>query len=349
MANWYAETFSDLLIAIDSAIREFINDHEHQAPIFWHQVYEHFDYTYPDATLNPNPAAAGKRVRPVLMALVAKSLSNGDYAHVLPSAVALEIIHNFTLIHDDIMDESDTRRGRTTIWKNYGLAQAIDSGDGLFALGILSSLSLDTVGISAEKALTASKLLLRACLDTVEGQALDINFEERLDISPAEYLQMISLKTGKFIQVAAHIGALLSTDDQQTIDAFTVFGENIGIAFQIWDDYLGIWGDPEIIGKSATGDIEQKKKSYPITYILAHGSDEQKDRLRAIYEQESISPFDVAEVREMLTVVDAQSQTNDIVSDYYDRAMAALDSLNLSEADYNNIRGLADFIIKRDH
>ena len=348
MPNWYAETFADLLIDIDTAIREFINSHEHKAPIFWHQIYEHFDYEYPDALKNPDAMAAGKRVRPLLMALVARSIS-GDYKHVLPSAIALELTHNFTLIHDDIMDESDKRRGRTTIWKNYGIAQAIDSGDGLFALAILSTLQLDSTGNSPEKALAASRELMQACLDTVEGQALDISFEDRLDITPEEYLKMIGLKTGRFIEIAVKIGALLSTDDEAIIENYSTFGKYLGLAFQMWDDYLGIWGDPDVIGKSATGDIEQKKKSYPITYAFTHADEPQQKRLHYIYSKDMLEENDVLEVLGVLDEVDARDKTKAIVEEYYSTAMNALDALALDNADYDNLKKLAEFVVQRSY
>ncbi|MEO1286768.1 MAG: polyprenyl synthetase family protein [Chloroflexota bacterium] len=348
MSNWYVETFQELLVAIDTSIRNFINQHEHQAPIFWHQIYEHFDFTYPDATQNPNPLTAGKRIRPVLMTTVAQSIC-GTYEHVMPSAVALELIHNFTLIHDDIMDESDTRRGRTTIWKNYGIAQAIDSGDGLFALGILSTLMLDSAGNSPEKSLVASRDLLRACLDTVEGQALDISFEDRLDITPDEYQHMIGLKTGRLLEVAVRIGAYLSTDDEAVISNYVTFGKYLGLAFQMWDDYLGIWGDPEVIGKSATGDIEQKKKSYPITYAFTHADEVQKKRLHEIYSQTTLSEADVAEVLAVLDAVDARAKTQTFVEEYYKTAMDALDAVGLDNQHVSNLRELAQFIIQRTY
>lgn len=347
MANWYVETFSDLLIAIDNAIREFIDKQEHKAPIFWRQIHEHFDYDYPNALSNPKPFAAGKRVRPLLMALVARSL-RGNYQHVLAAGVALELIHNFTLIHDDIMDASDTRRGRATIWKNYGVAQAIDSGDGLFALGILSSLELGDE-VSPAKTLQATQVLLQACLDTVEGQALDISFETRLDITPEEYLTMIGLKTGRFIEVAIQIGALLSSDDTTIIENYAKFGKYLGLAFQMWDDYLGIWGDPEIIGKSSTGDIEQKKKSYPITYAFTHGDSSQKARMTEIYQQESLSQDDVAEVLAILDSLDVRAKTKDIVEDYYANAMAALDAVGIDNEDYKHLKELAQFVIQRTY
>jgi geranylgeranyl diphosphate synthase, type I len=345
MANWYAETFGGLLLEIDRSIRQFASQHEEKAPIFWQQIYEHFDWSYPDPMKNIDPLAAGKRVRPLIMALVARSLS-GEYQHVLPSGVALEIIHNFTLIHDDIMDNSDTRRGRPTLWTRYGIAQAIDTGDGLFAIGMLSSLSL-AQHVSAEKALAATEMLMQACLDTVEGQALDISFESRESISPEEYLKMIGLKTGRFIETASKIGAFLSTDEDSVVQHYADFGKYLGLAFQIWDDYLGIWGDPEIVGKSSTSDIEQKKKSYPITYAFAHAEEAEQKRLHAIYSRPNLDEQDVATVLGVLDLADAQEQTKLLVEDYFAKAMTALDAVNLDNEDYANLRKLAQFIVER--
>jgi geranylgeranyl diphosphate synthase type I len=347
MANWYAETFGGLLLDIDTAIRRFASQHETKAPIFWQQVYEHFDWSYPDPMQNIDPLAAGKRVRPLVMALAARSLC-GEYAHVLPSGVALEIIHNFTLIHDDIMDNSDTRRGRPTLWTRYGIAQAIDTGDGLFAIGMLSSLSL-AEHVSAEKALAATQLLMQACLDTVEGQALDISFESREAVSSDEYLTMIGLKTGRFIETATKIGAFLSTDNAQIVQHYADFGKYLGLAFQIWDDYLGIWGDPEIVGKSSTSDIQQKKKSYPISYALSHAEEGQVKRLLAVYAKPSLDEQDVATVLGVLDFANAQEQTKELVEDYFAKAMNALDAVNLDNEDYENLRKLAQFIVERTY
>ncbi|MEL6406301.1 MAG: polyprenyl synthetase family protein [Chloroflexota bacterium] len=348
MANWYIETFSDELVAIDTAIRTFIQSHDKKAEIFWQQIYEHFDYIYPDALQEPKPFNAGKRVRPLMMMLVARSLA-GRYEQILPAGVALELIHNFTLIHDDIMDGDDTRRGRPTLWTRYGVAQAIDSGDGLFALGIISSLQAGLPDVSAERVLAASRYLIQACLDTVEGQALDISFEDRLDITPDEYLTMIRLKTGRFIETATHIGALLSTDDAAVVANYTEFGKYLGLAFQMQDDYLGIWGDPEVIGKSSTGDIENKKKSYPITYAFTHADEPQQKRLHAIYTKDELDTDDVSVVLGVLDELDVRAKTEAIVEQYYTNAMSALDALGLDNADYDNLRKLAQFIVQRSY
>lgn len=348
MPNWYIETFSDELVAIDTAIRTFIQAQDKKAPIFWQQIYEHFDYTYPDALQDPDAFAAGKRIRPLMMALVARSLS-GSYEQVMPVAVALELVHNFTLIHDDIMDGDEMRRGRPTLWTRYGTAQAIDSGDGLFTLGVLSSLQAGLPNVPAQRVLDATQYLLQACLDTVEGQALDISFEDRLDITPDEYLTMIRLKTGRFIETATHIGALLSTDDTAVVTNYTEFGKNLGLAFQMQDDYLGIWGDPDVIGKSATGDIENKKKSYPITYAFTHADEPQQKRLQAIYTQDTLDIDDVAVVLGVLDELDVRAKTEAIAETYYTNAMTALDALALDNADYENLKKLAQFIVKRTY
>lgn len=349
MANWYAETFGTLLKDIDIAIRTFASQHERRAPIFWQQAHEHFDWPYPDALSSEQGfRSAGKRIRPLLMAVVARSLT-GKYEHVLPAGVGLETIHNFTLIHDDIMDESLERRHRPTIWSRYGIAQAINTGDGLYSIGILSSLNLAQGDISAEKALRATQILMTACLDTVQGQALDLQFEDRMIVSPEEYLTMIRLKTGRFIETATQLGALLSTDDEAVIEHYTNFGKYLGWAFQMWDDYLGIWGDPDIIGKSATSDIEHKKKSYPITLAFMEADDAQTEKLNAIYSQERLNEEDVAQVLTILDEIGAKEKTKAFVEEYYDAAMNALDALNLDNEDYANLKKLAQFIVQREY
>jgi geranylgeranyl diphosphate synthase, type I len=349
MANWYVETFGKLLLDIDSAIRDFASQHEHKAPIFWQQAHEHFDWAYPDARAsNQGFSSAGKRIRPLLMALVARSLS-ATYEHVIPAAIGLEVIHNFTLIHDDIMDESLERRHRPTIWSRYGIAQAINTGDGLYSIGILSSLNLVENGVSAEKALRASQILMTACLDTVQGQALDLQFEERNDISPEEYLTMIRLKTGRFIETATQLGALLSSDDPVIIEHYANFGKYLGWAFQMWDDYLGIWGDPDVIGKSATSDIEQKKKSYPITLAFANASDNELRHLQAMYSKERLEEDDVAQVLGVLDILGIREKTESYVDEYHEKAMNALNALALDNEDYANLKKLAQFIIQREY
>jgi geranylgeranyl diphosphate synthase type I len=349
MANWYAETFGTVLKDIDLALRAFTSEHERKALIFWQQVHEHFDWPYPDASVSDQGfRSAGKRIRPLLMAIVARSLS-GKYEHVLPVGIALETIHNFTLIHDDIMDKSLERRHRPTVWSRYGIAQAINTGDGLYSIGILSSLNLGTKGIPAEKVLRATQILMTACLDTVEGQALDLSFEERTDISPQEYLTMIRLKTGRFIETATQLGALLSTDDDAIIEHYANYGKYLGWAFQMWDDYLGIWGDPEVLGKSSTSDIEQKKKSYPITLAFTLADESQLERLQTLYSKEALDEKDVSEVLEMLNALGLGEKTKSYVDEYYEKAMKALDALAFDNEDYDNLKKLAQFIVQREY
>lgn len=349
MANWYIETFGTLLKDIDLELRDFTSQHEHRAPIFWQQAHEHFDWAYPDAQVSEQGfSSAGKRIRPLLMALVARSLC-GTYEHVLPAGIGLETIHNFTLIHDDIMDESLERRHRPTIWSRYGISQAINTGDGLFSLGVLSSLNLTEHGVSAEKALRATRILMTACLDTVQGQALDLQFEERTDISADEYLTMIRLKTGRFIETATQVGALLSSDDETVIENYTNFGKYLGWAFQMWDDYLGIWGDPNVIGKSSTSDIEHKKKSYPITLAFSLAKESELTHLQTVYTKERLDADDVAQVLGVLDVLGIREKTKAHVDEYYENAMKSLDALALNNEDYANLKKLAQFIIQREY
>ncbi len=345
MTNWYVATFSDLLADIESHLKTYFEGRPEIAPLFWEMVDYHFGWQRSGGDAGA-PNVGGKRIRPLLMLLVARALS-GKTAHVMPAALALEIIHNFTLIHDDVMDESTERRHRKTLWVRWGTAQAINAGDGLYSLGMSAALGLRDAGVSADKALTTMELILDACRATVEGQILDVGFEQRTDVTPDEYLTMIGGKSGALIETSARIGALLSSDDAATIDAYGAFGLNLGLAFQIWDDYLGVWGDAERTGKSATSDIEGKKKSYPVLLAFKESPSDVHDQLQAIYRKTTLSPSDVEEVYDALEQVDAQQKTRDLIDVYFQRALTALDSVTVVNDSQRELRELALFLVER--
>ncbi len=345
MTNWYLSTFSELLLDIEKHLKSYLGGRPQIAPLFWEMVDYHFGWQRAgDVDVAPN--IGGKRIRPLLMLLVARAVS-GRSDHALPAALAIEIIHNFTLIHDDVMDASTERRHRTTLWVRWGEAQAINAGDGLYALGMGAMLRLRRHGVPADKTLAAMDLLLDACRATVEGQMLDVGFEQRTDVTPDEYLTMIAGKSGALIEVAARIGALLSTDDAATIDAYAGFGLSLGMAFQIWDDYLGAWGEAALTGKSATSDIEGRKKSYPVLLAFRDAPAEVQARLHAIYAQPEITPVDVEEIYDALAQVEAQQKTRDLIEIYFQRALAALDSVHVDNDSQRALRELALFLVER--
>jgi geranylgeranyl diphosphate synthase type I len=188
----------------------------------------------------------------------------------LPASAAIELLHNFSLIHDDIEDGDETRRHRPTLWKVWGVPQAVNVGDGMFALAYTAMQRLTQRGATAETTLKALDLFTQTCLALTEGQHLDMNFERRLDVTVAEYIRMIQGKTAALVGASIAIGALIGGAPPEQIAALQRFGQSIGLAFQIQDDILGIWGDPEVTGKAVGNDLLRRKQSLPILYTLSH-------------------------------------------------------------------------------
>ncbi len=208
----------------------------------------------------------GKRIRPYLMLLILANCG-GDWSNGLPAAAAIELIHNFSLVHDDIQDRSPERHARPTVWTKYGEAQAINAGDGLFnlAFDLLSQLKSN---FSCKTVLLVQEILHKAVHDLINGQVMDLEFEKREEVSEAEYFEMIKGKTSALLSASTQVGSLLGQCDKNLITEADKFGVNLGLAFQILDDIIGIWGDPEITGKPIYSDILNRKKSLPIIFGL---------------------------------------------------------------------------------
>jgi len=289
-------------------------------------------------------AEGGKRLRPLLCLLVCEA-AGGDPERALPAAVAVELVHNFSLVHDDIEDASPLRRHRPAVWKVWGVPQAINVGDGLFALAHLALQGLAEQGVSASRALTAFEVFDRACLALTEGQYLDLSFEERLDVTVEEYLQMIQGKTAALFAASAHLGALVASDDPELIAHYHSFGENLGLAFQIVDDILGIWGEESVTGKPVADDIRQKKKSLPIIYALRQKAKGQG--LGEIYSKDVLADEDVRRAMAILDEVGARQYTERLARDYHRRALAELEATGLENEAQADLRELAAFLIER--
>lgn len=214
-------------------------------------------------------ASTGKRIRPLLCLLCATA-AGGDWQQALPLAASIELIHNFSLIHDDIQDNSPLRRGRPTVWQRWGQAQAINAGDAMFALAHLAPQRLLALGMPPQVTLHALAELNFTCLELTQGQHMDMNFERQAVVTVGEYMAMIEKKTAVLIAAATYLGGIVAGATADRRDHFYAFGWNLGLAFQLQDDVLGIWGDPSVTGKSAASDLEQRKKSLPVVYGLEH-------------------------------------------------------------------------------
>jgi geranylgeranyl diphosphate synthase type I len=234
-----------------------------------------------DADFKPAQVDSGKHIRPVLTLLCCEACG-GDWHVALPAAAAVELLHNFSLIHDDIEDSDPMRRGRPTLWKVWGTAQAINSGDALYTMAHMALNGLADRGIPAERILTARRRFDRACLALTQGQHLDLGFEARTSVTEAEYLRMVYGKTAALIEAACGLGALVN--GSELVAYYEDFGRELGLAFQIQDDLLGIWGDPEITGKPAGNDLRNRKKSLPVAYGL-----DRSEELRRLYIQSEVN------------------------------------------------------------
>lgn len=352
MVDWYYATFGDLLTEVERTMIGIPAQREHIAPLFWEMVDHHFAWDMLDANdrnfgrVRNN--ASGKKFRPLLVLLVAKALS-GDYIRALSAAAAIELVHNFTLVHDDIMDKSYERRHRATLWAKWGIGQAVNAGDGIYTLGMASVFQLLKNGTPQERVLDVISAILDACVDTVEGQILDVSFETRDDVSTAEYITMVTHKSASLIGCSSKIGALLSTTDAMVVEAYRIFGEKLGIAFQIWDDYLGIWGEPSDTGKSATSDIIGKKKSYPILVAFERADATIRERLFNIYSQPELTPTDVEVVLDILESVSAKDFTKRLIDQYFDEALFSLHQTGVNNETQQQIQQLAEFFVTRSY
>ncbi len=344
MTGSYEALFASILADVDAEMRKARQEQAGVAPLLWDIIDYQFGWDAEGASLGKN--VSGKKIRPVLMALVARAVC-GEYQHVLPAGAALEFLHNFTLIHDDVMDRSLERRHRPAVWVRWSSDQAINAGDGLYALANLTVSRLLDAGISAEKVVRVGHVMSQACLWTAEGQVLDIDFERRNQVTPDDYITMITHKTGTLIEAAAKIGALLSTGDEQVVMAYAAFGRSLGVAFQVRDDYLGVWGDETRTGKPATSDIREKKKTYPVLVAFEKASGGDRETLARIYGQEALTDGDVAIVLEILARVGAETATDRVARQYYEAAMNHLDATGIANDTQDLIRQYAAFLIRR--
>jgi geranylgeranyl diphosphate synthase type I len=332
----------EYLAALDAVLRALVVPPDSVYHAYYGMFRYHLGWT--DEKFVETKTDSGKRIRP-LLCLISCQAVGGDWRRALPVAAAIELVHNFSLIHDDIEDQSNERRGRTAVWKVWGLAQGLNAGDGMFMLARLALDQLGQQGIPAEKCASVNLEFDATTLALCHGQFLDLGFESRLDVTVDEYLQMIRGKTAALISAATRIGAMLGTEDQTLIHAFSRFGENIGLAFQITDDILGIWGDPSLTGKSAATDILSKKKSLPA--ILGLSDPQHGAALRAIYSQPTLSPDDVARVLELLDAAQARKESQCRADAFRASALEALEESGLSNRAMNLLREIADAMTRR--
>ncbi|PRX45909.1 geranylgeranyl diphosphate synthase type I [Prauserella shujinwangii] len=284
-------------------------------------------------------AGGGKALRPALALLAAQAVRAEPEA-ALPGAVAVELVHNFSLLHDDVMDGDTERRHRPTVWRLFGTPAAILAGDALLTLAV------DVLERAADPA--ATSCLTESVQQLISGQSKDVDFEHRTDVELGECLEMADGKTGALMRCAARVGGLLGKAEPEAADLLGGFGGNLGLAFQLVDDVLGIWGSPEVTGKPVLADLRVRKKSVPVVAAFASGTPE-GERLRELYRQPD--PPTEEELHRMADLIErsgALSWTRDAAERYAAEARTCLDRLRPPAEIHTALADLTRFVLERD-
>jgi len=285
----------------------------------------------------------GKRLRPCIAMLACESVS-GDVENVLPFASALEIIHNFTLVHDDIMDKSDMRRNQPTVHVKFGEPTAILTGDFLFAKSFEAIHDLPA-DLSMFKELDYS--LVKCVLDICEGQQLDIQFEKKKMITEEEYIHMIQKKTGVLFELSAKGGAIIGGGNQKEINTLTEYGLQLGLSFQIWDDYLDISSDTKTLGKDIGNDIRNGKKTLIAVNTIQNATGENKKLLEEVFGNKNASDEDIKRIFTLFKEMGSMDYARNTAINYNKKAKDALEPLGDSKAK-DILKRLADYSIQRE-
>jgi geranylgeranyl diphosphate synthase type I len=289
----------------------------------------------------------GKALRPTLCLLICDALGGG-WQRALPAAASIELIHNFSLIHDDIQDGDRLRRGRPTLWTQWGVPQAINAGDAMFCLATLTLRDLRPE-FEDELVVETMSLLQEATRQMIEGQYLDVSYEQVPEISLQQYLEMIRCKTGALLRSSIEIGALLADAGSPVRHRCRRFGEAIGRLFQIRDDMLGIWGESEATGKSVDSDIKRKKKSLPIVMALSVAGPAEREALLSLYAQETISDADVTRVLDIFDGLQVKSRVQQLADEAHQEGMVLAEAINFTDNGRAELLSLVNFLLERDH
>lgn len=295
---------------------------------------------------NPANEDSGKALRPVLC-LMACDLAGGDWRSALPAAAALELVHNFSLIHDDIQDGDTTRRGRPTLWSARGMPAAVAAGNAMRVIADQTLTTLTESGLPAEAAVSAAMELTQRYLEMIEGQYMDMSFEQAERVLVDEYMDMIGRKTGALIESAMYLGALVASGDPARARAFGDCGRKLGLAFQVRDDYLGVWGNPNATGKAVGADIRRKKKALPMVYMLEHATEEDLQWVTPALAEQEVSGENVDRMLALLDRLEARLYVQRVAESQAEDALGAVTTLGLPEAAYAKLEAMAGFFVTR--
>ena len=277
----------------------------------------------------------GKRMRPILTLMAADIFSEG-YEKAMPAALAVEVFHNFTLIHDDIMDDAPLRRGKKTVHEKWDINTGILSGDAMLILAYQYFENYEPIVFQK-----LAQLFSKTALEVCDGQQLDVDFETRNDVTIDEYVNMIRLKTSVLVAAALKMGAIVAETSDENSNLIYDFGLNLGLAFQLQDDYLDTFGDPKTFGKQVGGDIIENKKTYLYLKSLEVANEEDKKMLLFYYNQKlEDNSIKIKEITRIFEVNDIPTLIKEQIQNYTEKAFKTLSAMNISE---ENKKGLKSF------
>ncbi|WP_264565767.1 polyprenyl synthetase family protein [Flavobacterium sp. N3904] len=296
-------------------------------------LYEPIDYIL---------SLGGKRMRPVLTLMTAE-VFDADYVKALPAAMAVEVFHNFSLVHDDIMDDAPLRRGSPTVHEKWNINTGILSGD---AMLILAYQYFEQYEPNVFKDL--AKLFSKTALEVCEGQQWDVDFETRKDVTIPEYLKMIEYKTAVLVAAAMKMGAIIAETSQENADLIYDFGLNLGLAFQLQDDYLDAFGDPETFGKQVGGDIIENKKTYLYLKAIEFSNQEQVQFLNTLFAVHSDdNEKKINEVKSIFNTSGASDATQLAIKEYTFKAFETLEKMDISNDKKSMLRAFGENLMGR--
>jgi len=331
---------------VEPALRAAVNT---LPPSMRHIAGYHFGWwnehgqLYQDPKKGPEKRTGGKSIRPTLVLLSAQAVG-GIPDTTVPAAAAVELAHNFSLVHDDVMDGDLTRRHRPTVWRVFGLNTAILAGDALLTL------ALDVLATSGHPAATdATRMLSVAIQALVDGQSADLGLEQRVEVELAECVSMAQRKTGALIECACAVGATFGGGSPRQVEHFRRFGAHLGLAFQHVDDLLGIWGDPAVTGKPVYSDLLSRKKSLPVVAALVSGTPAGPE-LAELYQREApLSDTDLAHAADLIDIAGGRTWSQTQVDDLLTQAMRDLESASPTPRAARELDALARQATHRDN
>ncbi|MBM3926451.1 MAG: hypothetical protein FJ320_10820 [SAR202 cluster bacterium] len=296
-------------------------------------------WTDPGPTSNTIPPSL--RIHGVLCLLTAKALSGG-FDKALPAASAVELVHLFSVVHKDFQDAVTERDGKPSAWLAWGPGQAINLGDGLYALGRAALFRLSDHGVPAGYVLNALEALDKACLALCRGQYLDLSFQEQMDVSLASYMKMAEAKSGALLGCAMEMGGIVCGAEASTVNSLKACGQKLGIALQIRGDILHVWGDQG--GESASAEVFNKRKVFPVVQLLDKSGVSIKKQLGAVYFKRVLEPHDVKAVLKVLEENKAKAASQKVVEQNVAEAMEAVDDLSMPSSAREELRALGHYI-----